>query len=155
MITVNITNDMDLVRQVVVSPDIWDRLSDVDETEGFYPTTDIYNKWLLVMSDMDIIGVIYLHTDTNCSVGFHPYLFEKKRKYGREMIKVFFAWFLESIPEQYVKINVIIPECFKSTMNFAEKVGFTLEGCCKKSHFRDGVVYDRNFYGITREEIEE
>lgn len=154
MITLSPTDDMGIIRDLVTRPDIWERISDTEDSEGFIPTTDYLNKWILVLNDTSIIGVIYINVETNCAIQFHPYLMKEHRKHGAEMVKAFFEWFICNTPENYIKINVIIPECFKSVLNFAEKVGFKEEGVCRKSYIKKGHAYDRHFYGITREEIE-
>ena len=155
MISLEPTNDMLKVRGIVTSPDIWERISDGIDSDKYYPSTDNTNQWLLVLNEDDIIGVIYVHCDTSCSIGFHPYLREKYRDYGREMIKAFFEWFIESIPVEYVKINVIIPECFPSVINFSKKVGFKNEGVSRNSYTRNGDIFNRVMLGITRDEVAE
>ena len=145
---------MGLVRMIVTKPDIWERFSDGVDAETFFPSTTAANQWILVMEETDIIGVIYLHCDTSCSIGFHPYLLSKHRVKGREMMKVFFNWFLENIPESIVKINVVIPDCFKSAVNFAKKVGFKLEGISRESYTQEDKICDRIMLGITRSEVQ-
>ncbi len=150
------TDNMELVREVITDPDIWARISDGVEAETFYPTTNCMNKWLMVVDGEEgqekIIGIIYVHCDTSCSVGFHPYLRKKQGKKGRAMVKAFFKWFIESIPAEYVKINVVIPECFKTTINLALKTGFKQEGISRQSYLHQGECLDRVMMGITRKE---
>jgi len=71
MISLKPTDEMDLVRQLVTMPDIWERISDTEESDGFIPTTDNFNQWLLVLNDTNIIGVIYINVETNCAIQFH------------------------------------------------------------------------------------
>lgn len=153
MITLESTNDMGLIRKIVISPDIWERIADGVDSDYYFPTTDSGNQWILVLNNNKTIGVIYIHCDTSCSIGFHPYLLKDHRIYGIEMMKAFFEWFIEYLPEEYVKINVIIPECFASVVSFARKVGFKKEGICRNSYTKSGNIYNRVMLGITRDEV--
>jgi RimJ/RimL family protein N-acetyltransferase len=148
------TMDMDLVREIVVSPDIWECIADDVEKETYYPAYGNNDAWLLVKDGDEIIGIIYLHVDTSCSIGFHPYLYKNKRRLGRDMIKSFYTWYLENALVDFIKINTVIPECFKSAINFAKRVGFSHEGISRASFKKDNKIYDRHFFGITKKEIE-
>ncbi len=146
-------DDMAIVKEIVTLPDIWERISDGVDSDNYYPSTDSTNQWLVVVENDTAIGIIYLHCDTSCSLGFHPYMMKAHRKHGRDMMKAFFKWFLDNIPDQYVKINVVIPDCFKSTINFAKRNGFVEEGICRESYTKDGGVFNRVMLGITRKEV--
>lgn len=144
------TDDMSRVRLIVTQPDIWERFSDGEDMENYWPINDSSNQWLIVQDENEI-GVIYLKTETNCAVSFHPYLYKKHRYKAREMMKAFYRWLLHA-PDVIEKINVAIPECFKSVINAAKKTGFTEEGRSRSSYRKDGVMYDRVMLGITRQE---
>ena len=152
-ISIEPTSDMALVREIVTSEDIWARISDGVKSKDYYPSTDSTNQWLFVLNGDDIIGIIYVHCDTSCSLGVHPYLIKSQRKHSREMMREFYKWYLGSVPAKYVKINSVIPECFKSAINFAKKVGFTQEGVSRKSFINNTVLCDRIMLGITRKEV--
>ena len=63
MISLRPTDDMALVKGIVMQPDIWERLSDDVDSSNYYPSTDATNQWLIVLDDEDVIGIIYLHCD--------------------------------------------------------------------------------------------
>lgn len=148
------TTDMKAVKAFISNHEIWDRMSeDGVDLDSFEPFGDESNMWLFVF-DEKIKGIIYVHIDTDCSIGFHPYMLKEFRRDGRDMIKEFFRWFVDNADKRFIKINVTIPDCFKSAVNFAKKTGFTHEGVCRSSYRKNGIVYDRNFLGITRSEIE-
>lgn len=153
MISLIPTDNMEDVRNILSHDDIWSRYSDGVDFDDFTPTNTSREQWLIVMDNGFILGIIYVHCDTSCSLGFHPYLIKKYRSHGREMVKSFFKWFLDAVPESYLKINVVIPECFKSTVNFSRKVGFTQEGVSRDSYKFNNKVYNRIISGITREEV--
>ena len=148
------TYDMEAVRGIVVEPFIWDRISDGVGSEDYYPTFSPNNQWLLIERNGENIGVIYVHCDTSCSIGFHPYLKKEHIKECRSMMQSFFNWF-NSLPSSIIKVNAVIPCCFKSALNFAKKSGFQQEGISRSSFNHKGKTVDRVMLGITREEIEE
>ncbi len=153
MISLKPTDDMMLVRQIAISPDIWNRFSDGVTIDDYVPSNNDQEQWLLILNDNETVGIIYIFCETTCSLGFHPYMLKAHRRYGREMVKLFYDWFLKNIPESYCKINGVVPECFKSVINFAFKVGFTQEGINRNSYRFNGKIYNQVMLGITREEV--
>lgn len=153
MIDLYHTNDMNLVRSIMTSPDIWEQsVEDGSNISNFYPSQDYLSVWLLVRLRDEIIGVMLVHNDTLCSVNIHPALLSKHKRYGRDMMKAFFKWFL-TLPDTLTKVNCSIPDNLKMVQNFAKKVGFKHEGINRASFFKDGIAQDQIRYGLTREEI--
>lgn len=153
MLTVDITFDMDLVKSILIRPDIWERAAeDGIDKEAFYPSYDSMSLWLLC-KDEENIGIILIHTDTSISIKIHPYLMEEHRERGREMMTEFYKWFLENTDTH--KINVIIPEPFRRVVNFSKKIGFKHEGFSEESYKKNGKIYGQYQLGITRNKVEE
>lgn len=145
------TFDLALVKKIMSDKDIWDRASDEVNINYYQPSAD--DIWLLVLSDLDIVGIIGIHGTSSCCVDFHPYLKKKHRPKCRIMIFELYNWFIDNIPINYVKMNTTIPTCFMSAINTAHNTGLTHEGTCRKSYIRNGELYDRYFLGITRDEM--
>lgn len=145
------TFDLALVKKIMSEEDIWDRASDEVSIDDYQPSA--HDIWLLVLSDLDIVGIIGIHGTSSCCVDFHPYLKKKHRSKCRIMMSKLYEWFIEYIPANYVKMNTTIPTCFRSAINSARKTGLTHEGTCRKSYIRDGELYDRYYLGITRDEM--
>jgi len=149
------TTDQALIKEVISDPGIWDRMAeDGVDKEGFWPSVDDNTSWLLCIDDGDICGIILAHIETGCSISIHPYLKREHRRKGRDMMTALFKRFIEHTPAVFVKLNAVVPDCYKSTQNFAKRVGFKEEGISRCSYRKDGEVFDRRFYGITRKEIE-
>lgn len=147
------TNDMNLVRSIMTSPDIWEQsVEDGSSASNFYPSQDYLSVWLLVKLKNDVIGVILVHNDSLCSVNIHPVLLSKYKRYGRDMLKAFFKWFV-TLPDTLCKVNCSIPNHLKIVQNFAKKVGFKKEGINRASFFKNGIAQDQIRYGLTRDEI--
>lgn len=151
MITLEQTLDMSLVKNIVAEPSIWERFSDGVDIDCYFPLET--ELWLLVKDSDTNIGVIGFTSETSVCIELHPYIMKKHRRHCREMMRVFFQWFLDNTPDSCIKINIAIPSCFTSTINFARKVGFTDEGVSRDSYSYDGKVIDRALLGITRKEV--
>lgn len=149
------TTDQALIKAVVTNEGIWERVAEegVDK-EGFWPGVDDNTTWLLCIANGDICGIILAHVETSCAIAIHPYLMREHRKKGREMMTALFKRFIEHTPKEFVKIQAVVPDCYKSTQNFAKRVGFTEEGNIRCSYRKGVKVFDRKIYGITRDEIE-
>ena len=156
-IDIQMTTDMELVRSILVEPDIWERAAeDGIDQDTWYPGYNSMTAWLLCIEDDDVIGVILLHTDTAVSLKMHPYLRKEHRQKGRVMMASFYKWLLENTELETVnKINTVIPEYQKKVINFAKKVGFHKEGVSRESCRKNGQLYGQQNMGITRKEIEE
>jgi len=148
------TDDMEAVKNIASHPDIWPRFSDGVDIEDYHPSNDDCNQWLVIHIDNNIAGIIRVYCQSTCAIEYHPYMYKTYRKHFREMTRVFYEWFLTGTPEDILKINVMIPECYKSTINASRKVGFILEGVNRDSYRLDGKVYNQIMSGITRKEVE-
>jgi hypothetical protein len=148
------TESMEMVRNIAAHPDIWSRFSDGVEIEDYHPCNDDCNQWLIIYVDSDIAGIIRVFCESTCAIEYHPYMTKPYRKYFRDTTALFYKWFLENTPDSTVKINVMFPECFKSTLNASKKVGFIQEGVNRDSYRLDGKVYNQIMSGITRKEVE-
>lgn len=147
------TSDMDLVRSIMTTPEIWSQaVEEGTRIDRFYPIQDDLCVWLLVKLKSEIIGVMLVNHDTSCSINIHPVLFSKYKRYGRDMMKSFFAW-VDSMPGYVTKVNCSIPDHLKIVQNFAVKVGFKQEGTNRASFFFNGKAQDQTRFGLTREEI--
>ena len=153
MIDLYHTEDMELVRSIMLTPEIWEQaVEDGTSKDGFYPGQDSLCAWLLVKLDDEVIGTMLVNHDTQCSINVHPVLLPKYKRHGREMMKAFFVW-VDSLPEQLTKVNCSIPNHLKIVQNAAVKVGFKKEGTNRASFFHNGIAQDQTRYGLTREEI--
>lgn len=147
------TDDTAKIKKIAAHADIWPRFSDGVAIEDYEPLNDERHQWFLIMNDNLEVGLIMVEQESNCSIGFHPYMLKPFRRYFRDVVKLFFKWFLDDVPASICKINVLIPECFKSTINAAKKTGFKQEGVMRSSYAFNGLIYDQIMSGITRKEV--
>lgn len=147
------TYDMNLVREIMLTPEIWERAAeDGSEPKDFYPGYDELCCWLLVKEEDKIIGLILLHHDNSTTLKFHPYMMKEFFSKSREMMKEFYKWLLENTPDLINKVIVSIPDNQKKTYNFAKKVGFQDEGFNRESYRKNGEIHGLFNLGITRQE---
>lgn len=156
MITLTHTTDMNLVRSFMILPEIWDvSVEDGINKDNFYPGCDEFSGWLLCEIDNEVAGLILVHNDNMTTIKVHPYMLKKYRQHGREMMKEFFKWFLESTNCRINKVVVSIPSCRKIVCNFARRIGFKFEGANKASYSYRGQIYDQLCFGLTKDQIKE
>ncbi len=150
---ISLTDDMKLVAEIVTSNDIWERASEGDSLpEGFKPTHDEYCNWLIFRENNTILGIIYIHSETSISLDMHLYTIKKHRKLAKEMMMLFFKWFVEKTSA--AKLNATVPSFYPEVINFAKKVGFQDEGINRLSYLYKNEAHDQQNLGITRKEIE-
>lgn len=154
MITLEVTEDMVLIKNLLTIPELWERISEDGATkEEYSPECNESHIWILIKDDEKIIGAIYLHKQTSVSIQFHPSFLKKHRNKKHETMNIFYKWFLENVDYNVNKINVNIPMCFPFVIKFAEDVGFKKEGVNYQSYMKNGIYQDLQNLGITREEI--
>ena len=153
MIALIPTDDMDTVKTIASHPDIWPRFADGVEVEDYHPCNDDCNQWLIIYVDSEIAGLIRVFCESTCAIEFHPYMVKSYRKHVRDMTRLFFEWFLANTPESIIKINIMVPECYTSTINASRKMGFILEGVMRDGYRLNGKVYNQIMSGITRKEV--
>jgi RimJ/RimL family protein N-acetyltransferase len=99
------------------------------------------------------VGIINVHVMSGSMCMFHPYILRDYRHYYDEMVQDFFDWFVDTMPENALKLNAMIPTLFKGAIKAANKAGMKQEGIDRLSYRHESGVYDRLLFGITREEI--
>lgn len=97
------------------------------------------------------MGVNWFVPKNSASVVYHMMVLKEQRKHALEFTLTALRWLFTET--NYVKINIEIPGCIMTTINFSKKCGFIQEGIKRKSYIRDGELYDIVCLGITREEF--
>ncbi len=151
---IGLTTDMVLIKEILGSPEIWERAAEDDQKlEDYQPGYDDYCNWLICKQNHTNIGIILLHADTCITLKMHIFLIKEHRKKASEMVNLFFEWFM--IKTQALKLTASIPACYQDAIKFAIKSGLKEEGINRASYIKDGEVYDQHNLGITRNEISE
>jgi len=128
-LNLEITKDMEKVKNFISIPEIWERASDPEmDKESYYPSCDDMTGWFMCTEKDKEIGIILVHYDNTTTLKIHPYILKEYRFMGRNVMKKLYEWFL-TLPEQLNKIVI--------------------------TYFRNGKLYGQWCLGITRKEIRE
>ena len=109
--------------------------------------------WLSYIVDGKRVGIINFYLKTGTMGMFHTYILREFKKNYDVMVQEFFNWFLDEMPEQMVKLNVVIPTQFKGAIKAAESAGMTREGVDRMSYLSEDGPCDRILLGIIRREM--
>jgi RimJ/RimL family protein N-acetyltransferase len=129
---IEVTTDMELVNNILKTPEIWSHVAEDDiDPDSYYPEYSPMAFWLLAKTD-EIYGIIYVIVETSVSILIHPYMLEKHKGKGIYMMKAFLKWFLANTNEKSNKINTRIPSFNKLGRKVALKLNFKEEGINRK-----------------------
>lgn len=109
--------------------------------------------WLSFTDDGEIVGMTSFYRKTGAVVEFHPYILRKNKDLYNEMVQKIFKWFVETMPDKYIKINAVIPVIYKGAIKAAKEAGMMKEGVDRMSYRTKSGACDRINYGITRMEM--
>ena len=148
------TANMQAVKDFMELPEIWRYCSEfgADKEKKTY-THGPKETWLAYVVDNEPVGLINMYVITGAACQFHPYIKREYAKHYDSMLKQFFKWFCENMPDTAIKLNALIPTKFRATIAAAKRVGGKLEGTDRQSYRTEKRIYDRLLFGITREEM--
>lgn len=145
------TDNYELVATIIKS--MWHLASeDGHDVEDYHEGPEDRAAWLLVRSEDDVMGVIFVHQDSSSILRMHIYMVKEFRPKILEVMVKFFQWF-DNLPDEIIKLVASIPHCHENVYNAAKKVGFIDEGINRQSYRKHGEVWDQWNIGLTREEI--
>ncbi len=145
-------SDIDLVdcrssaRHVIFHPDITEVISEDGVTWTDLPVGPIY---LTGFVGGEIIGVFIIEKKCRVTADVHVQVLPKWREthaipFGLTVID----WTWENT--EYLKMVAEIPEIYPNVMDFAERMGFEIEGVNCKSYLKGGKLLDQVYYGLCR-----
>lgn len=132
MIKVKIPTDQD-VKKIYYDDEIFDRVSD-DKTKNLKGVNLPWGKHFMLGGYLNdkIISLF----DINLNGQAHFAVLKPYREYAREACK-------KSLDRVNFYTWAEIPVLYKELINFTKKFGYTEKGIAKKSHLKNGVVYDK------------
>lgn len=146
--------DMDYVKDFMTQPEIWRYAAEYGAEYG--PIDFHYNGrkvWLSYSVEGESVGLIEFDIMTGTMAMIHPYIIRSHKQHYDMMIQEFFRWFLDCVPEQICKINVLIPDFCKGAQEASKRAGFKFEGLDTKSWLSEFGACDRFLLGIARGDI--
>ena len=145
--------DMSIIEEFMMLPEV---RRYAEEYGSATPKFEASKKelWFTFRKSGEAAGMINMHVETGSMCQFHPYILRKHRMNYVEMVREFFGWFIKTMPPEAIKLNAIIPSCYKATIDAGIEAGGTVEGVDRMSYRKDeSKVYDRILLGITRQEM--
>ena len=142
------TTDIDKIKHVLCDPEIYGRITDdgspsIEEFEPVKPCHEVY-----YLTDENNVGLVFLHWINSVTLVGHVQILKDGRAKAMEFGKEALNWIWENTPAQ--KITVTIPELYPDVERFVIKQGFQHEGVSKKSHLKNGKLYDQSYLGLSR-----
>ena len=149
------TYDAALITDLMTRDDIWATIAeDGQKKEEFEPNV-LDECWLEMKAGETLVGVYNLHTHNGITVQIHAHVLPEHRKKNSRATGIeSLRWIYDNAPV-YKKVIAEIPFCFENVKNFAESIGYQLEGVNRLSYLKNGVIVDQWRMGITRDEIKE
>ena len=150
MITFSLTEDIDLVKSILHSPNNWpyqyqdDHFYEFDLIKTYPP----YIKTIKVEEDSTPIGIFILIPLFNDQAEVHlallPAAYGKTINIGKEALD----WIWRHLP--FEKLIGPVLKDNKLVIRMVEAIGFTYEGLVEKAWLKDTVKQDLVLYGINR-----
>lgn len=139
------TNNIDLVRQLLCSPEIFDLITDDDCKNHEDLKTPIDYEYIIGIVNDEIIGVMVYHHHNNllyCHIQVLP-------RYRKAHAREFARMALEFGKAKNVDIYAEIATRHPNVKRFAESFGFEVIETIKDGHIKCGVAYDVNILRLS------
>ncbi len=154
MLTLKRITDIEIIKKVLFSDCIWDRISEDEQTrESFEFENNKNYLWIGVYLDKKIIGMFFLHPTNNTTIQIHIHILEKFReKYAYESGAKIISWFIHEAPKNIVKMIAEIPALYQDVYHYSKKFNFVDEGLNRASFKKNRIMHDQYRIGITKKE---
>ncbi len=154
MITVERTLDADLIKSVMLHPDIFKTVAEDGQEPGDFKINVDSEAWVSMSVNDELIGLYVFHPHNSVTLEIHAHILPKFRKeHAIESGKMALTWFLEN--GNYQKLIAQVPVMYENVKNFCLINGFKIEGVNRMSHMKNGELMDLTLLGITRQEVED
>ncbi len=150
--TINRTFDMELVRQIITSPEVYPHVSDdgSPSAEEYRPPENQAVYYLGISDDGPLDGVFVLMPQNVACVEVHTCLRKPLWGIGVEAALRGIQWVWENTSFQRIVTNVPTPNRLAARLSL--RAGMTLFGTNTGSFLKNGRLYDQMMFGISRSE---
>lgn len=154
MIELRLIENDELIKSVLFSPCIWDRISEGGQTkESFAFINKSEYLWFGLYEEDLLIGMFFLHPLNTTTLQLHIHILEKyRRRYAYESGAVIINWFVEKCSDSFNKLVAEIPIIYPDVYHYTKKFGFIDEGINRESYMKNNIIYGQYRLGITRKE---
>lgn len=148
------TFDVEPIKRVMCSPEIFETVADDCMTPADFEPDVTGDCWLLAYQDEALIGAFHFHSLNQTTLQMHANILKAHRfKCARQACNAALQWIIKNAPDNYKKINIYTPVVYPQIINFIKKFGFKVEGIDRLSDTVKGLLCDRVMLGATFEEI--
>lgn len=149
MIQFEQTTDLNFIRECMTAPHVW-RVGSDDGMAGIDP------KLLFIKLDGKIFvktgeyGLFVGEARNSITYEVHTFLLPNARGKAVEIAKAAMQWLFNN--SNCLRITTTVPDYNKLAIRLSLKSGMELIGINKKSFLKDGVLYDQQLFGISKED---
>lgn len=145
MMIKQIKNIRTIKKMLIEDQEIYDRISnDYTNIAIFNPNKFSWIGWY----DGDICkGIMQVGEETETVLNIHPAVPKPYRVTAYTIVTEMIEFLEENSNKKFIKINVKIPTLYPEVIKFAKKCGFDKEGVDRKSHVKNGKIYDKIMLG--------
>lgn len=150
MIKFEQTTDTDFIRECITAPHVW-RVGSDDGMISIDP------KLLFIKLDGKIwvkageYGLFVGEARNSVTYEVHTFLFPNARGKAVEIAKAAMQWLFSNT--HCLRITTTVPDYNKLAIRLSLKSGMEFMGINKKSFMKDGVLYDQQLFGISKEDL--
>lgn len=154
MIKLKIIEDTSVIKDILFSHCIWDRISeDGQKKEEFSFINRPEYLWFGLYDSDLLIGMFFLHPVNTTTIQLHIHILEQYRKqYAFEAGAKIIDWFVNDCPKSINKLVAEIPVIYPDVYHYTQKFGFQNEGINRESYRKNNQIYSQYRLGLTREE---
>jgi len=154
VIRVEVCDDMDYVKEVIMEDEMWDRCADDYTVKDPSIIDRMGCIWLKCFVDEKSSGVVSLHHSSTSVADIHIYIPKNNRgKNTKDIGHCVLNWVKDNAVSTLHKLNTKIPVIYKDVIRFAHSIGFENEGYDRRSIMKNGELIDRVCLGLSISEI--
>lgn len=150
MISIDITTDLDAVREILTHPQIYPLISTDDgpSIDEYYPEKG-ESVFILGRVSGKPVALLIGHPSNERAWWLHIQVLPEYRKqfaFEFATVALRLMWQITGA----IKFMALIPDLYPNVCRFAELCGFVREGCLTKSIMKAGRPTDQFVYGLSR-----
>ncbi len=153
-LTASRTTDMELIRGVMSSSEIFAATAEDGAHETDIIIDPVSEAWVQILnSEDDLVALYNFHPHNSVTVEIHAQVLpEFRKRYSYETGISALQWVHDHAP-QYKKIIAQVPVVHANVVRFIERFGFRREGINRMSYKKNGKLMDQIMFGITWAEL--
>ena len=147
-------DDFDYINKVILSDEMWGRVSDDYAVRSPDTIKALNSTWLVCVNNGVNAGLMSISQETATTLSIHIYIEKEFRgRQSKDFGIAFLKWLKCNCSSRVLKLNTKIPTNRKDVIRFAKSVGLKAEGIDTSSIVINGKPIDRACLGLKISEI--